>query len=234
MTRNEHVYAIQLIINGGPITDDLPFSNRLVEHFLKISRSVLLKRKLDKERNISLSNYQTICMPLEVESYHDCDCLPIDNDCKILRSVDKIPNYITPNNPAGSHIRVEYLDGKNIGQISLSSFSNKKHSRTPQDIVTFFIRDNYIYIVGTLDLKLVLVSGIFEDPEKLETYSDCGDSIGDTSTPCYITDTREFPIDAELVAPMYEMTLQFLGVSTKYPNDTANNARSVNLRTGEQ
>lgn len=173
-------------------------------------------------------------MPLEVVSYHDCNCLPIDVDCKILRSVDKIPNYITPNNPAGSHIRVEYLDGKTIGQISLAAFSNKQHSRTPQAITTFFIRDNYVYIVGTLDLKLVLVSGIFEDPEKLETYSDCGDSINETGEPCYVTDTREFPIDSELVAPMYEMALQFIGISSKYPEDTNNNARQVSRSTGQQ
>lgn len=234
MTRTEHVYAIQNIINGGPVTDDTRFSNRLIEHFLKISRSVLLKRKLDKERNVAATSYQTLCMPLELVNYHDCDCMPIDSDCKILRSVNKIPKYITPNNPAGSALRVEYLDGRNIGQISLSSFSNKQHSRTPQEVVTFFIRDSYVYVVGTTQLRLVLVTAIFEDPEKLEEYSDCGDNLEDTGEPCYVTDTHDFPIDSELVGAMYEMTLQFLGISTKYPEDTANNARQVNRSTGQQ
>jgi len=47
-TLKEHVYAIQKLLNKGSVTDDRPFPNRLIAHFLKTSRNILLKRKIER------------------------------------------------------------------------------------------------------------------------------------------------------------------------------------------
>jgi hypothetical protein len=47
-TLKEHIYAIQKLLNRGAVSDDKPFPNRLVAHFLKNSRNILLKRKIER------------------------------------------------------------------------------------------------------------------------------------------------------------------------------------------
>lgn len=47
-TLNEHVYAVQHLLNAGSVSDDRKYPDRLVAHFLKASRNVLLKRKIEK------------------------------------------------------------------------------------------------------------------------------------------------------------------------------------------
>jgi hypothetical protein len=95
MTFNQHIYAIQNIINKGVNSDDKRISNRLVGHTLKVQRSLLIKRKLDKERRVNPYNYQRICVPMEEVQYADClGCdLPV-LDCTIYRSTIPIPASI--------------------------------------------------------------------------------------------------------------------------------------------
>ena len=94
-TLAEHVYFIQNIINRGVASDDARYSNRFIAHALKQSRSRLVKIKLDKADFISESNYQRICIPLEESSYHDCACINIEDNCKVLRSTIELPEYMS-------------------------------------------------------------------------------------------------------------------------------------------
>jgi hypothetical protein len=228
MTRNEHIYAIQNIINSGPMSDDNRFSNRLVHHFLKVARALLLKRKVDKYQ-IDVENYQTICMPLCVTKFHDCDCLP-NLHCQILRSKYKLPQSISSR--WGSILKVSYFDGRTIGYQPLNSQTYSQYSRvasTQNKSIGWFIHNDYLYITNTLDLKAVLISGLFEEPEDVQDYSLCDSSGNESDDACYNPETDSFPIDADLVMPMYEMVLNMMGVAAKYPEDNENNARSVQL-----
>ena len=93
-TLKEHVYFIQNIINKGPRSDDARYSNRFIAHALKQTRSLLLKRKIDKYHALSPQNYLTVCVPLELSSYHDCTCIPDVFDCKVLKSTCELPQEL--------------------------------------------------------------------------------------------------------------------------------------------
>jgi hypothetical protein len=94
-TRREHIYAVKNIINNGPASDDNRLSDRLIGHMLNTSRSVLLKRKMDKERTANESNYQVICVPLVSASYADCPNCNLPNlPCTLMKSTISIPKTI--------------------------------------------------------------------------------------------------------------------------------------------
>lgn len=231
MTRDEHVYAVQNLINRGAMSDDTRFTNRLVHHFLKVSRALLVKRKLDKYHHLNEENYQSICMPLIKTTFHDCECVP-NLDCMILRSKYKLPKQVDAR--WDSVLKVYFFDGRPIGKTSVSTHTKSEYSRSSLsedrfDKIFYFLYNGYLYITGTLNLAGILVNGLFEDPDDLTQYTLCADDGVETSDPCYDPETDSFPIDAELVYPMYEMTLNMLGIGNKHPEDNENNARATQI-----
>ena len=127
-TRLEHVYAIQNIINRGVKSDDARISNRLIEHFLNASRSILVKQKLDKYQPLSQQSYQTLCIPLEEGSYHDCSCVTVDLGCKVLKSTCELPTELVKR--WKSSMTIQFLDGRTIDRISVRSKNNSPYSLT--------------------------------------------------------------------------------------------------------
>lgn len=93
MTLLEHVYAIKNLLSQGPSSDDFSYSNRVIAHFLQVSRAKLIERKADKYRFISDQSYQSLCVDLELGNFHNC-CDKADLECKILKSVKPIPKFL--------------------------------------------------------------------------------------------------------------------------------------------
>lgn len=219
-----HVYFLQNLLNKGVPSDDTRLSNRLVAHALKQSRSKLLKQKLDTSIRISESNYQIICVPLEQHTFHDCSCITDNNECLILRSTENIPKYMMGK--MGSTLQARYLDGRNIPMISITSNELAEYSLTANNKIGYFMDAERFYILNNLKLREITLKAIWEDPEEVEDFNaltcdqveDCPDVMSD-----------EFPIDSELVYPMYQLSIDLLGYSYKFPEDTRNDGKAVEI-----
>lgn len=222
-TMQHHVYFIQNLINQGPRSDDSRISNRLIEHALKQARARLIKLKLDKYDYIADSLYQPICVELEKKPYHDCSCVTDNNDCLVLRSKKRLPKDLVAK--WGSTVQVMYLDGRSISKSSITQNMYSKYSLSDNPAkVGYFIEDGYIVILNNIKLKLIVVKAIWEDPQEATNYTDCS-NIDDAD--CSKYSSTSFPIDSELVYPMYQLTLELLGVSQKFPEDTRNDSKAV-------
>lgn len=72
---------------------------------------------------------------------------------------------------------------------------------------------------------------ILEDPSDVNEF--CGDcleeDVSDNTTNCYDEWDGEFPIDADLVVPMYDLTIEQLAKMYKFPVDNENNARNTEI-----
>lgn len=224
-TLKEHIYAVKNILNKGIASDDSRFSNRLIAHYLKQSRGLLLKRKLDKDKYISTLNYQRICVPLELVTYGDCECISdVFANCKILRSTCTFPSVFTSK--SRPVLSVKAIDGTVLSQTSITKDKLKAYSLSQQNPkLGWFIENNRLYVLHSQTTPLVIAVALWEDPEEVSDFCTCGDA-GNSNTPCYNSQEDEFPIDIDLVLPMYEMTLQMFGLGMQYPEDNENNARS--------
>lgn len=228
-TLKEHVYAIKNILNKGIPSDDSRFSDKLIAHYLKQSRGLLLKRKLDKNRYISPLNYQRVCVPLELVTYGDCACISdVFADCKILRSTCELPKVFA--NKQKVALSIKAIDGTVLSETSLTKDKLKAYSLSQQSPkLGWFIENGRLYILYNQTTTLVIAVALWEDPEEVSDFCTCGDSGEDSTTPCYDSQNDTFPIDVDLVMPMYEMTLQMFGVAMRYPEDNENNARSTEV-----
>lgn len=169
-------------------------------------------------------------MPLIVTTFHDCDCVP-SLDCQILRSKYKIPKQIVGR--SNQSVYVTFFDGTQIGLTSIAAFSKNKYSRTfslntdDNTKISAFYYDGYIWVVGTLSLKGIIVHGLFENPDEVEDFPLCDvNGVESATDTCYDGDADDFPIDAELVYPMYQEVIRLLGMANQqFAEDNENNAR---------
>lgn len=66
----------------------------------------------------------------------------------------------------------------------------------------------------------------------MDNFCDCGNA-GNSPIPCHDSRNDEFPIDSELVIPMYSMTLEFLRTAFITPTDEENDTTNSRL-SGQQ
>ena len=225
MTTLEHVYAIKNLLSHGPASDDFNYSDRLIAHFLQISRSRLIEQKANRYNFISEQSYQDLCLTLALSSYHNC-CNELTDSCKVMKSVMELPKFL--NTRWGNFIRVTDLEGNIISEITPNQAKYSKHSLSKSQ-TGWFINNNHLYIVNNVYLTKVLLNGLFDNPDSIHE-KNCS-----TTTPgatCSTFMGEEFPIDTDLVASMYEMTIKFLTLPSL--NDIENNARDVQTVQGVQ
>lgn len=229
MTLGQHIYAIKNIIANGPSSDDSPFSEGLVAHFLQITRAFLLERKADKYRYISEQSFQSVCVDLELSSFHNCCDLP-ELECKVLKSTIKLPKLL--NSKWGNFLKVMDLSGNIIPEYNITNnkFAEFGIVKPTTGTVGWFLHDGYIYALNSKVLAKILVNGLYlNSTEVLEV--NCANG---TSTNCSDINSQEFPIDADLINDMYKATLEYLIRSTGLPNDLENNAKDIETTNAKQ
>ncbi len=222
----EHVYSVKNLLNKGVPSIDDRYTESLISHLLNSARSVLLKDKLNKYGAVSAFSYQTICVPLVIDNFHDCDCIPEEYGCKILKSDCQIPRDLISK--FGSTIMVRKGSGKAIDATNptKNDLSQYSEANNPPDI-GYMIEDGRIIIFNTLNLQVVLVTAIWDDPLKVKDF--CGCSPSNPTLPCYDPIMDEYPIDSDLVRPMELMVVEQILSTHRLPEDNLINAKAVEL-----
>ncbi len=203
-------------------SDDSNFSDEYLYNIIKSYRSLFLKRKYESRKSMSPLVWQTICLPLERTKYHDCSC--IDVGCDILKGVRPVPSVIVGRNKP--FIKVQTFDGVSLPYITPDRVKTNKYSNILVDATGYHFQNKKPIIWNNLDLKAILVSGVFEDPAVLAEYALC-DSDGNQYGACsYDLLNDEFPIDEDLIPDIRLSVLKEIGVSLQIMEDTSNDSQS--------
>jgi hypothetical protein len=175
------------------LSDDDDLDIRKVKRDVALKRSLFIRNELNKNRTIDSNLVQTLgCVELELASPVDC-CIDIDVDCKILRTIDVIPNTIELHNK------------KLITRVGNILFTNKKFNFVPYDRFIFSGNLQYtkndiyatlhggrLYLksnnIDHLGLKFIDIQGVFEDPTEAARFINC------ENNPCY-SDDSPYPIN---------------------------------------
>lgn len=217
----EHIYKLRTLIKQ--YSDDSIYSDEFLYSLLKDSRNTLLEREVKKFTKDSEFHKSSGCMPLEVSTYHDCDCLPFEVKCKVLKSKFPIPKVLTGRNK--ELLKIMNLEGRQIIPfITSTDLRNLKYTKTKGKGTKYGIFNQHLIIFNTLKLKAVLFEGIFEDPLELKNISFCNEE--GIETQCYNLNTTDFPIKGSLNFSMYQICLDMLKIPLQIKSDDTNNANS--------
>lgn len=219
MTYREIIYII--LDELKLYSDDANLNEDHIIFLVNKYRALLLKQRYSNiKKEVSNSNYQTICLDLiQVPAISGEPC----EGGTYLRSKEKIPFLMQIGTPRVYPL--DYYQGE-ITYVSRDRMRYVGYNRYLQNIIYASIGpDNYLYFKSFnpqyLYLEKVRMTGIFEDP-KSALELQCPDENGDTT--CDILDMT-FPIEDSLVPSMAELVVKELLGAEYRPKDEANDAK---------
>jgi hypothetical protein len=220
MTLLEHCYAIRALLSKGIASKDTQYNISHIAHFLNVARALFTEQKADKYRFISEQSFQSLCVPLEKGSLHNC-CDITDTTCTLLKSKTKLPKFL--NTRWGDFAKVMTLSGEIISKTTITQNRYSKYSlnrKTPK--TGWFIHDGYLYILNNTNLDTVLLNSLFDNPSSVDELN-CASS---QTTECKDIYDYTYPIDPDLIDPVYKRVLEYFSYSLNLPpKDIENNAK---------
>ncbi len=220
----EHIYAVKNLVNKGVASDDARYSNALIAHLLKITRSKLIEMKADKYYFISDQSFQSLCVALELGTFHNCCEGPeVDENCYILKSTIPIPKVL--NTRWGDFLKVTTLDGRTLSKTSITANSLAQYSitnKTPKP--GWFIHDGKLFLLNNKKIEMILINGLFSDPKEI---TDLNCAVGQGECPDLYSE--EFPLDSDLIDAMYKMVIEYLMRGYTLPDDNEDNTKAVEM-----
>lgn len=201
-------------------SDDSYFTQDHVRFLLSKYRSFLIKQEMEKNKELSDDNYQTLC--IELEEVPAIPALPCEGG-KYLRSTVKIPDV-----EAGTNLKVysEAYFNSDIAYVSRTRFRYVGNNRWLQNIIyatkgpddKLYLKSGnpqYIY------MRNIKVDGIFSDIEEIAPLLCNNDN--DEEGSCDVLDTR-FPLDEYLIPQCIQLTVKELIGAVYRPKDYKNDA----------
>lgn len=217
MTYKELVY---LVLDELKLTsDDSVINENHVIFLLSKYRNFILKQRYsDIKKPIPESNYQTICLDLQVtDNIEGVSCAG-----STLKSIQQIPNLMKIGNQRV--YPTDYFQGE-ITIVSRERLRYVGHNKYLKNIIYCAIGpDKYLYFKSENPnhqyLRKVQMTGIFDDIEKASELQ----CTTDNKSNCDILD-REFPLEAALVPTITELVVKELGGTIYQPQDQENDAK---------
>ena len=216
MTYKELVY---LVLDELKLTSDdsLINENHVIFLLSKYRNFILKQRYSDIKKPIPESNYQTICLDLQVTD--NIEGLPCAGST--LKSVQQIPNLMKIGNQ--KVYPTDYFQGE-ITLVRRERLRYVGHNKYLKNIIYCAIGpDKYLYFKSQnpnhLYLRKVRMTGIFDDVEKASELQ-CSDN---NESNCDVLD-REFPLESALVPTIIELIVKELSNTIYQPQDEENDA----------
>ena len=200
-------------------SDDATFTEEHIIFLANKYRAFLLKKNYtDLKKEIPESNYQEVCLNLEVVNGINGD------ECSntYLRSIEKIPNMLPVGTPRIS--ARDFLAGE-ITYVSRERMKYVGYNKWLRNIIYATLGpEGKLYLKSanpqSLYLEEVSFSGIFEDPEEAAKQA-CEET--ESNNNCDILD-NDYPLEEALIPLAIELIVKELGNSIYRPADEENNA----------
>jgi|TARA_R110000823_G_scaffold313799_1_gene441836 hypothetical protein len=228
MKLDKLIYDVREGVNQ--YSDDSEISDRYIIYLYGIKRSKYLRQELNiQTRTFDNSILQTLCLKLEEVSTNECG---VDIECEtILRTTSPIPT------PLELHTKVALQSVKPTNRIAVGfNFISKKRASYMEGatfnkaLYSFLDPDGYIYVISGADnnhfklLDCLTITGVFEDPLELASYSNC---CGCTVVvPCFDMSTTDYPLQPHYIDLIREEIIKTLVIKLQIPEDKTNDTNN--------
>ena len=224
-THNELIYSVLDKLKPH-LTDDIDISPREIGWEIGVTRALLLRQELNKNRTIDAAIIQDLgCVEVEVSDR--AECCDISTDCKIIRTKLEIPTAIELYNSTGI-TRIGPIDKLDM-DYSFITYNRAKfvgNGKYNKDLIYAFLRNNRVYLVSKNDkvkfIKYINIAGVFENPTEVIPFTNCG------GTSCFSSDD-EYPINSWMIPVLQDMVINKFIRTIQMPKDTINDGTDTVL-----
>jgi len=173
-------------------SDDSTIDERLILDLIAQNRSNALRNEYNRMRSVDSTNLQVIpCFELELVDSTTC-CGDVITGCKILKSVEPLPNAIELHLKDGiQDIKPNKITAPNINYVSVDKIPYVSSDTISSKLLYAFIWNQYLYLYSTNDkymlIESVTIRGMFEDPF-------LAGSVGCNADSCFNLDSQ-YPLE---------------------------------------
>jgi len=192
MTLHEIAYNLLNLVRGGRSSHDEHISLDQLKFNIKHYRAMFIRRDYARNGFVSRHIEQDLgCVRLKKVDASKCCNLPID--CAVYKTIQPIPKTVRFNfEEAITHVG----DVTGFGTIPIVNSNTIKF--LPYDKYTkgkykAYMIEDFLYIYNAEGLEYINIRGVFESPEDVAKFGDCGGSG------CY-DDTSDFPIPMDMIS----------------------------------
>lgn len=213
--QNEVVYMVMDELKN--LSDDATFTYEHIKFLLGKYRAFILKQRYsDVKKTIPNSNYQTVCLDLELTEGDIC------GNGEYLKSVQEIPFSVGVFRP---QIAPVDFFGNQISYVNWSRFRYVGNNKYLKNFIYGTIGpDNHLYLTAANTqykyLEKASVTGIFEDVDEASLLTCKAQEPGADCDP----DNQTFPLEEALIPPVIQLVVQELTGAIYRPKDESNNS----------
>lgn len=208
MILDSHISILRTMLKE--FTDDSLYTNEFLSELLVSTRNSIYEVEyIAKKRNFSRFSYNSFCVKLEKTKFHDCDCVPTTLGCQVLKSEIELPKVLL-NSKGNLLLNVYNINGN---QIDYKSFQERRRlSKHPiaNKVLSYDIVDEKLVLFGSLDMVVIIVEAVWEDPFQLFNIPNCDASGNVIGGNCWDPTTMEFPMEGGMSAIVYAAIVKTL------------------------
>jgi len=219
ITANHLIADIRGIASSGGNPNEFKITDRQILYWVEQTRSMLISQSLGKKDDINDSWIQYInCVELEQVDASTC-CL-VDTDCYVLRSKERLPSTIDTWKDNWI-VSVSTVDGTMIPKSNPFKSKYQKYNKYTNSDRSWYLKDDYLYVINDQLLTYVSVAGLFEFPSDLANFTSCD---GDA---CWSYDSN-YPISMSLATQVTDIVIKTkVNPFMNFPMDNSNNANNA-------
>ena len=224
MNVQDIIYAIREGLKE--YTDDSRYTDDYIMYLVRIKRAALIRREYSNlQRTIDQETLQTICMTLEEVDDSDCpDCLIDSTDCKIIRTVQKLPFTIELHNRS-SITRIAFTQ-KSSAKINLVSRDKIVYAGEgafeKKAIFAYLDNDGHIYLKSKINSyksqEKISVTVLLDNPDDAALFVGCEG----VNQPCYNILESRYPLKGWMEEAIRTQIISELANLKPLPADTVN------------
>jgi len=199
ITAQHLISDIREIASSGGNPNDFKITDEQILYWVEQTRSQLISQSLAKRDDINDSWIQYIpCVELVLADASECCSAPLG--CQVLKSSKKIPSTIDTWKDNWI-VSVRTMDGGIVPKSNPFKSRYQNYNRFSGKMKSWYVKNDYLYIINDVFLELVEVAGLFETPSDLKRFADCSGNV------CFSTDSP-YPISLTLATQVTDIIIK--------------------------
>jgi hypothetical protein len=199
ITANTLIYDILEIASSGGNSNEFKISKEQILYWIEQTRSLLISQSLNKHDDINDSWIQYIpCLQMELVDASECCSAP--SGCMVLKSTKQLPSTIDSWKDNWI-VSVSTIDGSMISKSNPFKSKYQQYNKYTGKTKSWYVKNDYLYIINDEFLELVEVAALFETPSDLKRFADCGGNS------CFNNDSN-YPVSLTLATQITDIIIK--------------------------
>lgn len=216
------IYNIRTLIKDVR-SDDIKFTDRNIAYWIKYLRARIIRQQVNNNQTIGDAIIQNI--PVNFTSKDSGSELGFETGEFIIKSSTKLPKFISTHKKdllLDIHSEIDdcFVITIQPRAKAIRNYNNKYGKRYP----VAYLENGYIYLKGcNFYVENLVVSGVFQDPEEVERFSN-----PDITEDEFMD--MEYPIDDDMINQINDLVkANELNLYFQIPEDKVNDAQTNSL-----